>query len=155
MSKAVILQKSIDCIQEMKEDTESKREELSRLKKELVAMEIMRGNYGQMVKEHKMRQTLQAAGAQANPNQMEAGAAGGAVGGAAAMEEDGRTDFDASDIKFTVFMMLMDKLFQSFNDQVSMDNFSNMSKGLLSWVEEQGQQQNLQQVIGQNYLINV
>ena len=219
-SKAVVLQKSIERIQDMQEDVQNKKEQLARLKKELVAMEIMKGNYGQMAKDHEMRQTLARAASRGSQNQMDAGAAGGAsalgavggasalgavggamggasalgavggaargasalgavggasalgavggamggasalgavggasASGAAAMDQEGSADFSPGDVKFEVFSRLMDKMFQSFNDQVSMDNFSNMSKGVLTWVEEAGQPQNLQRVVLRDFLI--
>ena len=44
--------------------------------------------------------------------------------------------FIPSEVKFRVFQMLMDSLFMSFNEKVGMNNFHELSKCVISWIEE-------------------
>ena len=61
------------------------------------------------------------------------------------------------DIEFTllmlyiyqVFQIFMDSLFQSFNSQVSMNNFAELSGCVFSWIEEQCKPGDLQGMFGQ------
>ena len=61
------------------------------------------------------------------------------------------------DIEFTllmlyiyqVFQIFMDSLFQSFNSQVSMNNFAELSGCVFSWIEEQCKPGDLQVRVGQ------
>jgi hypothetical protein len=45
--------------------------------------------------------------------------------------------FVPSEVKFRVFQMLMDSLFMSFNEKVGMNNFGELSRCVISWLEEQ------------------
>ena len=83
-----MLQKSIEYIQYVQNQKLKQEEELSMLRKEVIALQIMRGNYEQLVKAH-----------QSQPYHKE------------------RT-FVPSEVKFQTFQLLMDKLFLSFNEQV-------------------------------------
>ena len=91
VSKAVVLQKSIEYIQYVSAQKKKQEEELASLRKEVVALQIMRGNYEQLVKAH-----------QSQPAMM-----------------DREKTFVPSEVKFQTFQLLMDKLFVSFNEQVS------------------------------------
>ena len=44
--------------------------------------------------------------------------------------------FIPSELKFRVFQMLMDSLFVSFNDKVGMNSFPELSRCVISWLEE-------------------
>lgn len=44
-----------------------------------------------------------------------------------------------------VFQIFMDSLFQSFNQQVSMNNFAELSGCVFSWIEEQCKPGDLQE----------
>lgn len=112
-SKAVVLQKAIDYIQHVENQKKKQENDLNCLRKELAALQIMRENYDQLVKAH----------------QSSTANAGGDLG------EDGV--FVPSEVKFRVFQMLMDSLFMTFNDTVSMNNFQDLSRGVISWLEEQ------------------
>jgi MAX-like protein X len=46
-----------------------------------------------------------------------------------------------------VFQLLMDSLFRSFNDNVRMNNFSELSGCVFSWLEEQCKPQLLQELM--------
>merc|ERR1711875_12699 len=75
-------------------------------RKEVVALQIMRANYEQLVRAH-----------QRAPQTPE--------------------DLVPDEVKFQVFQIFMDSLFQSFNQQVSMNNFAELSGCVFSWIEEQ------------------
>nr|CAG4638827.1 EOG090X0H9E [Cyclestheria hislopi] len=52
LSKATVLQRSIDYIQFLQQQKKKQEEELSALRKEVVALQIMKNNYDQIVKAH-------------------------------------------------------------------------------------------------------
>ena len=116
MSKAIVLQKSIDYIQHVQSQKRKQEDDLASLRKEVVALQIMRTNYETLVKAH-----------QAQPNS--------------------KDTFVPGKIKFHVFQLLMDSLFQSFNENVSMKNFSELSGCVFNWLEEQCKPQLLQELM--------
>ena len=117
VSKAAVLQRSIDYIQHVQNQKDKQEEELARLKKEVIALQIMRANYEQLVKAHK------------------------------AQPADQDEAVVPAEIKFETFKMLMDNLFVSFNDSVSMSNFNELSGCVFSWLEEHCKPQMLQDVM--------
>ena len=119
ISKAAVLQRSIDYIHHVQQQKRKQEEELSQLRKELIALQIMHANYEQLVKAHQNR----------------------GMGDL----RDGDDRALPSDVKFEVFRSLMDSLFDSFNDRVSMREFSELSAGVFSWIEEQCKPQMLQE----------
>jgi MAX-like protein X len=54
VSKAAVLQRSIDCIHQMESAKKAQEGELTELKKEVVALQIMRTNYEKLVQSHKV-----------------------------------------------------------------------------------------------------
>lgn len=48
---------------------------------------------------------------------------------------------------FQVFQIFMDSLFQSFNTQVSMNNFAELSGCVFTWIEEQCKPGDLQDLM--------
>merc|ERR1712026_571804 len=56
-------------------------------------------------------------------------------------------DLVPDEIKFQVFQLFMDSLFQSFNQQVSMNNFAELSGWVFSWIEEQCKPGDLQDLM--------
>lgn len=52
MSKAGVLQKSIDFIQHLSVQKKKQESDLASLRKEVVALQIMRANYEQLVRAH-------------------------------------------------------------------------------------------------------
>lgn len=116
VSKAIVLQKSIDYIQHVQSQKKKQEDDLASLRKEVIALQIMRTNYETLVKAH-----------QAQPNSKDA--------------------FVPGKIKFHVFQLLMDSLFQSFNENVSMKNFSELSGCVFTWLEEQCKPQLLQELM--------
>lgn len=122
-SKAVVLQKAIDYIQHVESQKKKQEVELNGLKKELTALEIMRENYEQLVKAH----------------QSSTAVSGGEHG------EDGV--FIPTEVKFRVFQLLMDSLFMSFNEKVGMNSFQDLSRGVISWLEEECTPHSLQDMM--------
>eukprot|EP00092_Neocalanus_flemingeri_P009814 GFUD01010574.1.p1 GENE.GFUD01010574.1~~GFUD01010574.1.p1 ORF type:complete len:244 (-),score=53.87 GFUD01010574.1:220-951(-) len=116
VSKAVVLQKSIDFIQHLSQQKKRQEGDLNTLRREVVALQIMRANYEQLVKAH-----------QQTP---------------AAPE-----DLVPDEVKFQVFQVFIDSLFQSFNQQVSMNNFAELSGCVFSWIEEQCKPGDLQDLM--------
>jgi len=116
VSKAIVLQKSIDYIQYLSQQKKKQESDLNTLRKEVVALQIMRANYEQLVKAH-----------QQNSHAPE--------------------DLVPDEVKFHVFQVFMDSLFQSFNQQVSMNNFAELSGCVFSWLEEQCKPQELQDLM--------
>jgi len=126
VSKATILQKSIDYIVENQQKKEKQDEELAALKREVRALEIMRTNYEQLVKAHQARVP---------------------VGEADSAYNDMAGAQIPANLKFEVFRQLMDSLFESFNEKVSMRQFQELSAGVFSWLEEQCKPQLLQEML--------
>ena len=116
VSKAAVLQKSIDFIQHLAMQKKKQEGDLNTLRKEVVALQIMRANYEQLVKAH-----------QSAPTAPE--------------------DLVPDEVKFQVFQVFMDSLFQSFNQQVSMNNFAELSGCVFSWIEEQCKSGDLQDLM--------
>lgn len=116
VSKAVVLQKSIDFIQHLSVQKKKQESELTSLRKEVVALQIMRANYEQLVRAHQR--------APQRPDNLV-----------------------PDEVKFQVFQVFMDSLFQSFNQQVSMNNFAELSGCVFSWIEEQCKPGDLQDLM--------
>jgi len=116
VSKAVVLQKSIDYIQYLATQKKKQETDLNSLRKEVVALQIMRANYEQLVKAHQRAPQV-------------------------------HEDLVPDEVKFQVFQIFMDSLFQSFNQQVSMNNFAELSGCVFSWIEEQCKPSDLQELM--------
>eukprot|EP00092_Neocalanus_flemingeri_P004656 GFUD01005019.1.p1 GENE.GFUD01005019.1~~GFUD01005019.1.p1 ORF type:complete len:205 (+),score=59.59 GFUD01005019.1:53-667(+) len=82
----------------------------------VVALQIMRANYEQLVKAHQRAPQVQ-------------------------------EDLVSDEMKFQVFQIFLDSLFQSFNQQVSMNNFAELSGCVFSWIEEQCKPGDLQELM--------
>ena len=80
------------------------------LRRELASLQIIRDTYDELVKVHQ-RST-----------------------GTGVEGDDGI--FIPSEVKFRVFQVLMDSLFMSFNEKVGMSNFQELSRCVISWLEE-------------------
>jgi len=116
VSKAVVLQKSIDFIQHLSKQKKGQENDLTSLRKEVVALQIMRANYEQLVRAHQRAPQI--------PDNLV-----------------------PDEVKFQVFQVFMDSLFQSFNQQVSMNNFAELSGCVFSWIEEQCKPGDLQDLM--------
>lgn len=107
MSKATILQKSIDYLQYLNQKKKEQEDELDSLRKEVMALKIMKANYEHIVKTH---------------HQNTKGA-------------DGMNQV-SDEVKFNVFKQIMEQLFGSFNSSISVANFAELSACVFSWLEE-------------------
>ena len=87
---------------------------MNSLRKELASLQIIHDTYAELVKVHQTSTS---------------------GGGGGEISENG-TVFIPSEVKFRVFQMLMDSLFMSFNEKVSMNNFQELSRCVISWLEE-------------------
>uniref|UniRef100_A0A672R5V3 Max-like protein X n=1 Tax=Sinocyclocheilus grahami TaxID=75366 RepID=A0A672R5V3_SINGR len=127
MSKATVLQKTIDYIQFLHKEKKKQEEDVSTLRKEVMALKIMKTstyspggrkvsdtnvflmvcfrNYEHIVKAH-----------QNNPQQ--------------------GSEQVSDQVKFSVFQSIMDSLFQSFSASVSVNSFQELSACVFSWIEE-------------------
>ncbi|XP_072019792.1 max-like protein X [Amphiura filiformis] len=116
LSKATVLQRSIDYIQYLVQQKKKQEEELDALRKEVMALKIMKANYEQIVKAH-----------QSTP---------------------GHGQNQVSDqIKFNVFKAIMDAQFQTFNAQISVASFADLSACVFSWLEEYCKPQTLRELV--------
>lgn len=115
LSKATILQRSIEYIQALSKSKSRQENELKTLRKEVCALQIMKANYEQMLKQHQLT-TLQ----QGQPiNQM------------------------SEQIKFDIFQSFCDNLFASFDRYVAFGDFKQLSASIFGWLEEHGKPQTL------------
>nr|XP_061837919.1 max-like protein X [Nerophis lumbriciformis] len=105
VAKAVILQKTIEYINFLNKEKRKQEEEVSRLRKEVTALKIMKTNYEQIV--------------EANQNHP--------------LQDDNQV---SDQIKFDIFQSIMDSLFDSFSNSVSVNSFQELSASLINWIEE-------------------
>lgn len=130
VSKAAVLQRAIEYIGQVQGQKHQQEEELSMLRKEVVALEIMKGNYESLVKAHQNQQRIRCGMSGINDD-----------------DEMSRKTYVPAEVKARTFQRFMDKLFDSFNEQVGMNNFSELSGGVFSWLEDQCKPQMLQDVM--------
>ncbi|XP_041372239.1 max-like protein X [Gigantopelta aegis] len=116
MSKAMVLQKSIDYIQWLIEQKKKQEDDLDSLRKEVMALKIMKANYEHIVKTHQNTPIH-------GQNQV------------------------SDEVKFQVFQQVMDQLFQSFNQSISVANFAELSACIFTWLEEYCKPQSLREVV--------
>ncbi|XP_050298137.1 max-like protein X [Anthonomus grandis grandis] len=117
LSKATVLQRSIDYIQYLQQQKKKQEDERNALRKEVIALRIMQTNYEQIVK--------------------------------AQQSQPGHTETPVSDeVKFSVFQAIMDQLFLTFSS-VSVSNFSELSAGVFTWLEEYCKPQTLKDTVYQ------
>ncbi|XP_034567351.1 max-like protein X [Notolabrus celidotus] len=116
ISKATVLQKTIDYIHFLHKEKKKQEEEVSLLRKEVMALKIMKTNYEHIVKAH-----------QNNPEQGE--------------------DQVSDQVKFNIFQSIMDSLFQSFSNSVSVSSFQELSACVFSWIEEHCKPQTLRDFV--------
>lgn len=115
LSKATILQRSIEYIQTLQKSKSKQENELKTLRKEVCALQIMKSNYEQMLKQHQLI-TIQ----QGQPgNQM------------------------SEQVKFEIFQAFCDNLFLSFDQYVAYGDFKQLSASIFGWLEEHCKPQTL------------
>lgn len=132
LSKATVLQKSIDYIQYLQQQKKKQEEERNALRKEVVALRIMQTNYEQIVKAQ-----------QSQPGQTE-------------MRVSDEIKFSV--VSFLVakksplhkikiqFQFIMDQLFITFSS-ISVNNFTELSAGVFQWLEEYCKPQTLKDTV--------
>ncbi|KAL5293142.1 MLX family protein [Megaselia abdita] len=116
LSKAVILQKSIDYIGHLNQQTRRQEDECVALQKEVTALRIIQSSYENMLQNQ-----------QANPGPCEARL----------------TD----EIKFKVIQAVMDEMFSTFQ-QIPMEDFEQLTTGVIPWLEEHCKPHILRNVVG-------
>ncbi|RUS90070.1 hypothetical protein EGW08_002183, partial [Elysia chlorotica] len=122
ISKATVLQRSIDYMQFLSNQKKKQEEELESLRKELVCflntnlIFFFSRNYEHIVKTH-----------QSSPSH-------------------GQSQI-SDEVKFQVFRSTMDSLFQSFNSSISVANFAELSACVFSWLEEYCKPQTLRELV--------
>lgn len=120
LSKATILQRSIEHIQVLQKAKHKHESDLKTLRKEMCALQIMKNNYEQMLKQHQvstLQQQQQQLGQQQHLNQV------------------------SEQVKFEIFQAFCDNLFASFDRFVSFDDFKQLSASVFNWLEEHGKPQ--------------
>lgn len=119
LSKATILQRSIEYIQTLQKSKIRHETELKTLRQEVCALQIMKNNYEQMLKQHQLTMIQQGQPA----NQM------------------------SEEIKSEIFQAFCDSLFVSFDQYVSFGDFKQLSASIFNWLEEHCKPQNLRESI--------
>lgn len=122
LSKAAILQRSIDYIQTLQQQKHKREKELQVLRKEVIGLEIMKTNYEEMVKQHQHTQQQTCC---LNYN----------------------SQMISEDAKLEVFKSICDTLFLSFDSSVQVNNFNELSACTIAWLEEHCKPQNLHQLM--------
>lgn len=113
LSKATILQRSIEYIQTLQKAKIQHDNELKTLRKEVCALQIIKDDYEQRLKQHQLT-TLQ------NGHQV---------------------NQVSEQIKFEIFQAFCDNLFTSFDRFVTFSDFKQLSTSLINWLEVHGRPQ--------------
>lgn len=115
ISKAAVLQKSIDYIAYLHQQQKKHDDDRITLQKEVMALRIIRANYQNMLQQQQ--------------------------------ESPGREETRLNDdVKFQVFKAIMDEMFVSF-DKLPMDNFAELTGGVIRWMEEHCKPNNIRNVV--------
>lgn len=127
MSKATVLQKSIDYIQYLQQQKKKQEDERNALRKEVMALRIMQTNYEQIVK------------AQPQPGHAEMRVSDEvkfSVVSHLVCKINSAVYFKKSITdSLKQFQAIMDHLFITFNS-ISVNNFTELSAGVFNWLEE-------------------
>lgn len=107
LSKASILQISIEYIQQLQQVNADVKEKRDSLYKEKMALEIMKENYERIVKSNDTGHTGHDRGNEVS-----------------------------EEMKFKIFTTLCDSLFTSFNETVPLGDFGQLSASIFTWLEE-------------------
>lgn len=124
MSKAAILQRAIEYTERLVKERRQLGQQLESLRRELLALQILRSHYQQLVRSQ----------------QSNCGGVGGAGSG-------GHPSGQLCDqLRFRVFRSIADRLFDSFNSCVVVDDFTQLSSSMIMWIEEEVKPQALRQI---------
>jgi MAX-like protein X len=111
LSKATILQRSIEYIQTLHKSKLKHENELKTLRKEVCALQIMNKNYESMLRQHQIT-ALQMSHPQVNQV--------------------------SEQVKFEIFQAFCDNLFASFDRYVTFADFKQLTASIFNWLEEHG-----------------
>lgn len=121
LSKATILQRSIEYILALQKSKIRQENELKLLRNEVCALQIMKSNIEQMLKQHQLNNLQQ--------------------------QQNGQVVNQVSEqVKFEIFKAFCDNLFAVFDRYVTFDDFKQLSASIFSWLEEHGKPQTLREM---------
>lgn len=129
LSKAAILQRSIEYIQTLQQKQMKREKELKVRRKEVLGLKIMKDNYDEMVRHQQQQQQA---------NQQTANQAANNFGSQQQISDE---------MKFEVFKAVCESLFTSFDGSVSVTDFTELSGCTIAWLEEHCKPQNLRQIV--------
>ncbi|KNC81473.1 hypothetical protein SARC_06202 [Sphaeroforma arctica JP610] len=138
-SKATVLHKAVDYISYLMREKTGIMTEIDKVRKEVQHLREIITEYQEMVKSGAGSEELDAklASMQTKTRQMQS------QDGAKYRDSDSRDNFeqnarnyDTENIKFYVFCCVIDALFESFNEIVSLENAEDFSLSLMSWFEQ-------------------
>lgn len=109
LSRAAVLQKGIEYIAYLNEQSAKQQEQLESLKKEVTALTIMKENYERITRAHQNSTTTQGSSS---------------------------TEQVPEELKFRVFQGMMDAQFQSYNANISLTSFESLSSCTINWLEQ-------------------
>lgn len=135
LSKAAILQRSIEYIQTLQQKQMKREKELKVRRKEVLGLKIMKDNYDEMVRQQQQQQQQQA------DRQAASQAANNFGSGSSSQQQI------SDEMKFEVFKAVCESLFQSFDSSVSVTDFTELSGCTIAWLEEHCKPQNLRQIV--------
>ena len=121
LSTATILQRSIDHIQSLIRSKSKNADEIKSLRKEVCALQIMKNDYEQMVKQHQQQVQM-------------------------AAQHGQQTNQLSEQLKFQIFQAFCENLFISFDRYVSFRDFKDASSTATRWIEEHCNPQTLKQL---------
>ncbi|XP_046847048.1 max-like protein X [Xenia sp. Carnegie-2017] len=117
LSKAVVLQKTIEYLRSILDEKDQQQQEIDTLKKEVLALKIMKANYEQI------------ASSTYTPGM---GSTSNAI---------------TEEAKFNLFKRIMDAQFVTFNNAAHVTSFSALSASIFKWLEEECKPQKLQEIV--------
>ncbi|KAH7640877.1 max-like protein x [Dermatophagoides farinae] len=144
LSKAAILQRSIEYIQTLQQQKHKREKELQTLRKEVLGLEIMRNNYEQMVHQQQQQQQQQQQRRQQQTSQQSSQISSDLMN-----YNNNEHQMISDEMKFEIFKTLCDGLFLSFDDSVNVGSFNQLSACTFRWLEDQCQPRNLRQIMVQ------
>eukprot|EP01135_Chromosphaera_perkinsii_P004254 Nk52_evm6s273 gene=Nk52_evmTU6s273 len=140
-SKATILQKAIDYIQHLTRTRSSSEENLYALRREAMALKLLQ------------LKLAEAQAARQNQNML---GLGGNMGENKATIQRSLPEM----IKFIIFRHIVDKLFHTFNDIISLQSFESLCSSVFTWLEQYSRPANLRDIaleslrsIGEKYFV--
>lgn len=117
ITRATTLEQTIDYIHELEKEKDRHEQDLDSLKKEIMALKIMKDNYEGILHYHRnMPKTSQ------------------------------ETEID-DETKFDLFVKFSDNLFQSFQSMINSNSFGELSASMFNWLEQMCSSNNLKNLV--------